>query len=236
MNTHWHDAVRNAIERIVNRHHSIIVTRVQLIEEELQQIERDTATLGQTPQQTLSRVLQDLRDEGYLEFLSKGRYKVCPPFIDIEKGDLADSQIDKAIHSGRLRIGFVDTESVEAQARIRRGQSRLRELTLENYSAQCALCDVQDRNLLVTSHIAGWAEVPEARGLLCNAICLCRFHDALFETGYWSLSDSLKVVIKFRSKSQMITNLLSPSVQFRIPITESPSVYYLAYHRAHHDF
>jgi predicted restriction endonuclease len=29
--------------------------------------------------------------------------------------------------------------------------------------------------------------------MLSNVICLCRFHDALFEQGYWSLANDLSV-------------------------------------------
>jgi len=49
----------------------------------------------------------------------------------------------------------------------------LRKKTLANYRESCALCDVNDKGLLVSSHIARWADQPEARGLLSNTICLC---------------------------------------------------------------
>jgi hypothetical protein len=104
--------------------------------------------------------------------------------IDVESQDLTDEVIDLAIQEERLRMGIVPTDSAVTLARQRRGQERLRRLTLLNYDSMCALCDVNDLSLLITSHIVGWAEAPEARGMLSNVICLCQFHDVLFEQGY----------------------------------------------------
>lgn len=44
-------------------------TRQRLITEELESIIQDTNSKGRTLDQTLSRVLQDLRDEGFLTFM-----------------------------------------------------------------------------------------------------------------------------------------------------------------------
>jgi len=62
--------------------------------------------------------------------------------------------------------------------------------------------------LLVASHVVGWAESVEDRGILANVICLCRIHDALFEAGYWSLSDGLDVLKKARLKSKTVRRIL----------------------------
>jgi hypothetical protein len=237
----WHEAVLDAIKRLSRRYSVDTVSRHQLINEELPQIISETDTQGLTPSQTLSRVLQDLRDEGCIQFLGHGEYKILTKVkmkvpVDIESGDYSDNEIDRYIRDGRLRFEYIKTDSVEVQARRRKGQSRLRLLTLENYSSRCAVCDVNDINLLVTSHIVAWSENPESRGVLSNVLCLCRFHDALFEAGYWSLSDDLRIIINQKTQSKTIAFLLSEVMHFQKPCWECPSPEYLTIHRAKNKF
>ena len=76
--------------------------------------------------------------------------------IDVESQDLTDEEIDLTLREERLRIGIVPTDSVVALDRHRRGQERLRLQTLSNYDSMCAVCDVNEAALLITSHIVGW--------------------------------------------------------------------------------
>ena len=62
---------------------------------------------GKTPDQTLSRVLQELRRDGIIHFLDLGKYLLLDTPIDIEAEDLPDEAIDLAINNGKLRIGVV---------------------------------------------------------------------------------------------------------------------------------
>ena len=126
--------------------------------------------------------------------------------VNVEDRDLTDAEIDQALRTNRLRIGIVPTDSQQALVRQRKGQDRIHRLTVENYRRRCAVCDVMDPALLVASHVVGWAESPEDRGDLSNVICLCRMHDALFETGYWSLADSLELVKKEAVQSRTISS------------------------------
>jgi hypothetical protein len=151
--------------------------------------------------------------------------------IDVERQDLNDEVIDLAIREDRLRMGIVPTDSAVAMAHQRRGQERLRRLTLLNYDSMCALCDVNDPFLLIASHIVGWAAAPEARGMLSNVICLCRFHDVLFEQGYWSLADDFTVLRKSQLRSRTIACLLDSALQFRRPHDHPPALDFLHQHR-----
>ena len=65
----WKDAVREALHRYCRRHGSQEIDRQTLIDEELDQIVRDTQSRGKTPDQTLSRVLQELRELRELQFI-----------------------------------------------------------------------------------------------------------------------------------------------------------------------
>ena len=70
----WSEAVADAARRHVAKTGSLIFTRQALIDAELDAIVADTGSAGATPQQTLSRELQQLRDAGVLEFLDHGTY------------------------------------------------------------------------------------------------------------------------------------------------------------------
>jgi putative restriction endonuclease len=73
----WRQAVRDALVRIVQRSGSRRVSRQQLINEELSQIIKDVNSNGTTPSQTASRVLQELRDLGEIDFASgAGEYDI----------------------------------------------------------------------------------------------------------------------------------------------------------------
>lgn len=71
----WKNAVRLAIARHCRATKSDIFSRKSLIKKELSRIVSDTLSKGATPEQTLSKILQQLRDEGEIEFLdNRGNY------------------------------------------------------------------------------------------------------------------------------------------------------------------
>jgi len=94
--TDWKTALVNAVGRLCTRERSYTFTRQMLIDAELPHIIADTGSTGRTPAQTLSRVLQELRDMGYIEFIdSAGTYRLLAE----QEGA---SGLDKG--QGRLRL------------------------------------------------------------------------------------------------------------------------------------
>jgi putative restriction endonuclease len=80
--TGWSEAVEIAVRRLAARHGSPEFTRQQMIEEELGRIVRETGSRGATPEMTLSRELQQLRDRGEIEFVAPGHYRLLAlPFV-----------------------------------------------------------------------------------------------------------------------------------------------------------
>ena len=232
----WRDAVIEALHRFSDRHYTRRITRQQLIDEELERIVRATDSEGVTPSQTLSRVLQELRNDNILYFASDGVYVLLDDPIRLEEEDLTVDTLDFAIQQKKLTIGNVPADDQLALTRQRRGQNRIRTLTLQNYGARCALCDIAEAQLLVASHISRWADDPEGRGDLTNVICFCRFHDVLFEYGYMSLTDDYKLLKKSNPPSQTIKYLLDMSERFRLPGDYCPSSQYLNKHRLRNAF
>ena len=73
----WKQAVLEAIQRLCERKGEEIFDFRTLCDEELQQIIEDTQTRGITPKKSVQRFLQDLREEGVIEFLdNQGTYKL----------------------------------------------------------------------------------------------------------------------------------------------------------------
>ena len=72
----WQESVANAIQRLTSKTGNKVFTRQELIDSEVGQIVAETGSCGETPEQTLSRVLQELRNQGMLEFESAGVYRV----------------------------------------------------------------------------------------------------------------------------------------------------------------
>lgn len=232
----WRDSVLDALVRVAARHQTEMVDRRRLVTEEIDNIVAETRSIGATPTQTLSRILQELRDERLIEFLGGGKYRVIQTPVNVEANDLSDTEIDLAIEHRLLRIGVIETGEQTAITRRRRGQERVRIHTLRNYEFQCAVCDVRDLSLLIASHIQPWAAAPDARGDLSNILCLCRFHDTLFELGYWSLSEAGLPIIRHDLQSATIRLLLPSNLAFRQPAIHRPAEFHLRVHRLEHGF
>ena len=227
----WREAVLASLQAYSARHATRVVRRVAFRDEELDLIVAATGATGATPRQTMSRVLQELRDEGVIEFLSPGKYLLLNAPIDAEAESLSAEAIDLAILAGRLRMGHVATGMSVSQTRRRRGQARLRQLAIAGYRGRCAVCDVSTSDLLVASHIARWSDAPDHRGDLQNVLTLCRFHDTLFERGDWSLADDYAVLTRPTTVGQVVTAVLAAVGTFRPPTRHPPAPAFLREHR-----
>jgi hypothetical protein len=226
----WQRAALDGIRRYARRHQTRLIKRTGLISEELREIVEDARASAERNDQTLSRVLQELRRAGILHHVRSGVDLLLDEPIPVETEDLPDAALDAAIEHDQLRIGDVATGDTQVIARRRRGQARLRQLALTNYGGQCALCDIRDAGLLVLGHIARWSDNPDAQGRLSNVLCLCRMHDALFETGYIALADDLQILVK-PTGSAVIEYLQGTAGKLRSPKSHPPDSKYLREHR-----
>lgn len=85
-------------------------------------------------------------------------------------------------------------QEIISKARI--GQGYFRDLLIEKYSCKCALCDIETKNMLVASHIKGWANSTDSEKLdENNGLLLCVHHDALFDKHLISFDDEGNIII-----------------------------------------
>ena len=230
--TTWRQSVLDALHRYTISNRTFKVERRPFLDQELASMAAAVGSTGRTPAQTVSRVLQELRDEGALFFSSAGVYVLTDQAIDLAREDLADDIVENAIARDALLISDLPVREDIGQARLRVGQRALRRLTLANYAGRCALCDTRDPALLVASHVARWSDRPDARGKLSNTICFCAMHDRLFEYGYFGLQDDLGVVMRPKVDGFALKTWLKRcTTGFRAPASHPPLAEFLREHR-----
>jgi hypothetical protein len=229
----WTDSVLDGLRRYTLRNHTSKVERRPFLEQELASMSAAVGSIGRTPAQTVSRVLQELRDEGRLFFSSAGVYVLTDQAVDLTREDLPEDVVENAIARDCLLVPDVPVRVALGEARLRIGQNALRRLTLANYGGQCAVCDTRDPVLLVTSHIARWTDRPDARGRLSNTICFCALHDRLFEHGYFGMQDDLRLIVRADVGGAAIRTWLEQcTTEFQRPIGHPPMVEFLREHRS----
>lgn len=107
---------------------------------------------------------------------------------------ISKKEIDNAIHDNNE---YIVKEILASESKrivnTRNGQEIIRRYCLSNYDNKCALCDIDDSDLLIASHIIPWSRDKTKRGLLDNVICLCVLHDKLFEQRKIMISEDYSV-------------------------------------------
>ena len=234
----WHDVVLQALHRYCQRHKTRLIDRQAFLREEKGQIVLDTGSSGRTPGQTVSRILQELRDEKLVAFLRSGRYLLADSPLNIGTEDLPQDAIDFAIEQGNLLFSNLVVANKAVLARQRLGQNRIRVKAIENYGGRCAFCDVIQDSLLVAAHISRWADDEKNRGNLHNVICICRFHDPLFEQGYFTLGENFEILAKPVSNTSgtLVSDILKHHTAFHGPLHFPPSQDMLRIHRQRSGF
>lgn len=138
----------------------------------------------------------------------------------LEPGDAADRN-DYAIENRKLEI---------AQ---RQKQSVFRRRVLENFGGCCCLSQISEPELLVASHVIPWAKRIDTRLDPANGLLLYCPYDRLFDTGFISFDDELRVIAVAETSPELRAILHQlRGQQARRPLKWSIKPEYLAYHRA----
>lgn len=119
----------------------------------------------------------------------------CPAKIDISiyygnpfvfETDLSEFFVDENEYA-------IENKIVEIKARVK--QSVFRKKVLVNFQERCCLTGISAKELIIASHIIPWADKVETRLNPSNGLCLFVTFDKLFDEGYISFSDDLKVIV-----------------------------------------
>ncbi|WP_044749461.1 HNH endonuclease [Bacillus alveayuensis] len=173
---------------------------------------------AQFPDVTLEKVIEGLQEFNERELEE----------LDSEN----EEQFEKIYH---VIMNEKDGSDVFRIIKTRVGQYKLRKILLQNYQFKCAMCDISQPKLLVTSHIKPWAHSSsEERVDPRNAILLCKLHDALFENGFISLSDEYKIL--FSPNFNFVGQGIQTNISFKKPFKDAPSPVFLKEHRQKHGY
>lgn len=145
-------------------------------------------------------------------------------FQDLDKSYTnEDKENEYAIHNRKMEIN----------GRLR--QSLFRRNVLENFGYRCCLTEIREENLLIASHIIPWSSRITTRLDPSNGLCLFSLYDSLFDKGYISFNDDLRVVTVSNTKnlSAQLQEVLGSikGKPIRKPITHKIKVEYIQYHR-----
>lgn len=127
-------------------------------------------------------------------------------------------------------------ENAKAEINIRLRQSKFRKGVLKNFDYKCAVTGISEKSLLTASHIVPWSHNKKYRADISNGICLYTEIDALFDKGFISFTDDLKVIItsdKSKLSEQLIAKLDKLNGKYLTsPTKKELKKEYLSYHRA----
>lgn len=147
------------------------------------------------------------------------------------KGIIDESEI---IHLERTFIEEVTKESLcdtdrEMLSKARIGQSQFKKGLLKKSSC-CALCGVTNETFLIASHIKPWKDASNYERLdLCNGLLLCPNHDALFDKGYVTFTDTGSMIIS-KLLDKTTRDLMNLQEEMKIRVNDQ-QIKYIAWHR-----
>ncbi|CAM4364948.1 HNH endonuclease [Lacicoccus alkaliphilus] len=148
-------------------------------------------------------------------------YIIVEPFLsNIGSGDILKEE--KEVEKYRI------TEA-KYLTKVRLMQSIFRKEVLNHFGKKCLICDIDQEELLVASHIKPWRKSSDKERLdKYNGLPLCNNHDALFDRGLISFNENNELLTSSRlTEDQVVAVNITPGKKFSFDsVTES----YLKYH------
>lgn len=132
-------------------------------------------------------------------------------------------------------------DNYEGTSRIREVKTRVnqnifRQIVLANYEGKCAITQLENREMLIASHIVPWASDENNRLNPQNGLLLNSIHDKAFEHGFLTLDKGYRVIICsdfLKSKDEFISNCFNSFHKKEIskPVRFLPNIEFLDKHR-----
>lgn len=120
---------------------------------------------------------------------------------------------------------------VERSVKVRQNQHYFRRMLLASYNGRCAITDIEQKELLIASHIRPWKESEESRLDPSNGILLNSLHDRAFDRGLITFEDDMSLVMSKHLNIPSIAKPFFEDKKLNSPQRFAPNPEYLAYHR-----
>jgi putative restriction endonuclease len=177
---------------------------------------------------------------------AKGEVEIWRDFDDNPESLAFESERLLARFSGRTLedIAEIDERELpkeglerERMVRVRVNQHFFRTTVLSAYDCKCCITGIAVPELLVASHIVGWAKDAKQRMNPRNGLCLNALHDRAFDRGLMFISEDLTVrfrekLLREEKKNSGLDWLLGfAGQQIRLPRKFKPDLTLVAAHR-----
>jgi len=129
------------------------------------------------------------------------------------------------------------TKSVMTEVRVK--QSFFRKAVLTGYQNRCCISGVQERKLLIASHIIPWSEDKRNRLNPRNGLCLSALHDRAFDQGLITITPDFRIQVSKKLKLQRDNPMLNSAIVeaqgklIVLPEKFLPSEEFLSWHNKH---
>lgn len=182
----WRDLVRAEIRKITSEAGTDLFSRQALIKRGLSRFQKEFPS-AKTPEQTLSRELQALRETGEIEFSSRGLYRVLLRSAT-EIRELEDDPGRPIILAGERKVAL-------RQVASRPFQLRLRAQVLPNFGLACAICRLAPEWFLEAAHLRPVTDFIDLAGDPGAALALCRNHHVAMDEGAITIERDLQITV-----------------------------------------
>lgn len=221
----WRDVVRRELNRYREQTGHDVVERQDLLEQSLPVLEREFPD-AETPGQTLSRVLQELRDRGEVEFLDHaGTYRILNLDIPSE-----DTTVDSTV------VPEYEARTYETTVAARSMPVAFRDAVLSWYDSRCPVSGVDHHGLLDVAHVLAWSDHPDHRTDPENVLVLDKTHHEAFDRGLFTFDGEMRLHVtpEFQTESDHLRSTLLDRGGTRVtfPSSRRPSGDYLGEHNA----
>jgi len=210
---------------------------LKLLYEQIWNYKDKSKIVGKTPDMTIQERVQ--RDQRFTR-IGKGVYALTDFLEKVEKEDLGfftvnekEEIIFKENPDIKIKV-FEQTEKI-VQQKVRQGQSYFRDILLKEMK-RCPITGIDDKRLLVASHIKPWVHSNnEERVNSKNGILLSPLFDKLFDKGIglitFTLDKQILISNKLSKENIVRLNILPNQVIQDLDISGREE--YLEYHRKH---
>lgn len=172
--TTWRDLVREELWRYAERTGERIVERQDLLDQSLDVFQEEYPD-AETPEQTMSRVLQELRDRGEIEFVDRGTYRIL--LVGQDEIDTLEEELERP--EAKPGTWSVTTREVKQRA----FQDRFRSRVIPNFGHRCGICGLGPEWFLDAAHLRPATEYEELAGDPSAGVALCKNHHEALDRG-----------------------------------------------------
>lgn len=218
----WRELVRRELARYRAETGTEFVERREFLDVALPAF-REAYPEASTPAQTFSRVMQELRDRGEVDFHAPGTYRILD--LDVEDAEATAGREagsrwkPESEPSGKRAYSAREYETTVG---ARSMPAAFREYVLDRYGHRCPVSGVDHDALLDVAHVLPWSEYPEHRADPSNVLPLSRTEHAAFDAGVFTLDAKyrLRVDPAFETESDVLRRALLDRAGERVDVPE----------------